>query len=302
MTLVILAAGLGSRYGGLKQIDPINDYGEFIIDYSVFDAKRAGFDRVVFVIKEENYNDFRETIGQRIEGHIKVEYCFQKMDDIPSWASIPEGRTKPWGTTQAVLAARNIVKDNFAVLNADDFYGRQTFEKVAEHLRHSDLDTEIPKYCMVGFKLDNTLTDHGSVSRGVCSTENGMLKTIVERTKIYRTPNGPVFVEDDGEHSLENDTIVSMNFWGFTPSVFTQLQERFEIFLKNLDKTSNPLKAECLLPNEIGNLLLDNKCTVNAYSTDSVWFGVTYHEDREGVVKNIAELTDGVKYPKGLWK
>ena len=301
MTLLILAAGLGSRYGGLKQLDPINDYGEFIIDYSVFDAKRAGFDRVVFVIKEENYEAFRETIGSRIEGHINVEYCFQKMDNIPSWASIPEGRTKPWGTTHAVLAAKDIIKDNFAVLNADDFYGADTFQKVAKHLVQADISSDKPEYCMVGFVLDNTLTDNGSVSRGVCVTENGMLNSIVERTKIYRTPNGPVYEENDGTYPLTDDTIVSMNFWGFTPTVFDQLEERFEIFLKQ-ELSENPLKKECLLPNEIGNLLKQDKCTVRAYSTDSVWFGVTYHEDREGVVKNIGELTDGVRYPKGLWK
>jgi NDP-sugar pyrophosphorylase family protein len=302
MTLVILAAGLGSRYGGLKQLDPINKYGEFIIDYSVYDAKRAGFDRVVFIIKEENYNAFRETIGHRVEKHIKVEYCFQKMDDIPSWASIPEGRTKPWGTTQAVLAARDIVKDNFAVCNADDFYGSDTFAKVAAHLKRNDLDGALPEYAMVGFVLNNTLTDNGSVSRGVCVTENGMLKSIVERTKIYRTPAGTVFNEDGKETKLADDTIVSMNFWGFTPAVFPQLQECFNDFLKNLKNNPNPLKAECLLPNDIGNLLKKKACKVRAYSTESVWFGVTYIEDKPNVMKNIDNLTDGVKYPKGLWK
>lgn len=301
MTLLILAAGLGSRYGGLKQLDPINDYGEFIIDYSVFDAKRAGFDRVVFVIKEENYDSFRETIGSRIEGHIKVEYCFQKMDNIPAWASIPEGRTKPWGTTHAVLAAKDVVKDNFAVLNADDFYGFDTFKKVAAHLVDAKDNADKPEYCMVGFVLDNTLTDHGSVSRGVCVTEGGMLRSIVERTKIYRTPNGPVFEEDEKQYPLTNDTIVSMNFWGFTPSVFALLEERFENFLRT-ELAENPLKKECLLPNDIGMLLKADKCDVRAYSTDSVWFGVTYKEDRPGVVKNIGDLTDGVRYPKGLWK
>lgn len=301
MTLLILAAGLGSRYGGLKQLDPINDYGEFIIDYSVFDAKRAGFDRVVFVIKEENYEAFRETIGSRIEGHIKVDYCFQRMDDIPAWAVIPEGRTKPWGTTHAVLAARDIVKDNFAVLNADDFYGFDTFKKVAAHLAKTDINGPSPEYCMIGFVLDNTLTDHGSVSRGVCVTEKGMLQSIVERTKIFRTLDGPVFEENGERYPLTDDTIVSMNFWGFTPSVFKQLESRFETFLQT-ELLEDPIKKECLLPNEIGNLLKANECTVKAYSTDSVWFGVTYHEDREGVVKNIGDLTDGIKYPKGLWK
>ena len=302
MTLVILAAGLGSRYGGLKQLDPINKYGEFIIDYSVFDARRAGFDRVVFVIKEENYDAFRETIGKRIEGHIKVEYCFQRMEDIPSWASIPEGRTKPWGTTQAVLAARGIVDDNFAVCNADDFYGADTFAKVAAHLRRNDIDKATPEFCMIGFKLDNTLTDNGSVSRGVCSIENGILKDIVERTKIYRTQTGTVYLEDDREYPLSDDTIVSMNFWGFTPAVFGLLEERFNDFLRNLDKSGNPLKAEALLPNDVGIILKKGQATVRAYSTESVWFGVTYHEDRDGVVKNIDDLTDGVRYPKGLWR
>ncbi len=301
MTLLILAAGLGSRYGGLKQLDPINEYGEFIIDYSVFDAKRAGFDRVVFVIKEENYEAFRETIGSRIEGHIKVEYAFQKMDDIPEWASVPEGRSKPWGTTHAVLAARDIIDDNFAVCNADDFYGADTFRKVAAHLVRNDINTAIPQYCMVGFVLNNTLTDNGSVSRGVCVTKDGMLNSIVERTKIYCTPDGPVFEENGERFPLTNDTIVSMNFWGFTPAVFPQLQNRFELFLKN-ELVENPLKKECLLPNDIGLMLADNACTVRAYSTDSVWFGVTYHEDRADVVVKIGALTDGVRYPKGLWK
>lgn len=301
MTLLILAAGMGSRYGGLKQLDPINDYGEFIIDYSVFDAKRAGFDRVVFVIKEENYEAFRETIGSRIEGHIKVEYAFQRMNDIPEWASVPEGRTKPWGTTQAVLAARDIIHDNFAVCNADDFYGADTFAKVAAHLSNPALDPASHDYCMVGFVLNNTLTDNGSVSRGVCVTRDGMLNSIVERTKIYRTPNGPVFEENDERFPLTDDTIVSMNFWGFTPAVFPQLQHRFETFLRG-ELAENPLKKECLLPSDIGLMLGDNSCTVRAYSTDSVWFGVTYHEDRADVVAKIGALTDGVRYPKGLWK
>ena len=301
MTLLILAAGLGSRYGGLKQLDPINDFGEFIIDYSVFDAKRAGFDRVVFVIKEENFEFFKETIGSRIEGHIKVDYCFQKMDNIPSWAKVPEGRTKPWGTTHAVLAAKEIVKDNFAVLNADDFYGFDTFKKVAAHLKKENIDGPIPEYCMVGFVLNNTLTDHGSVSRGVCMHNNGMLSNIVERTKIFRTSTGPVFEEDGVQTPLDNDTVVSMNFWGFTPAIFEQLEKQFENFLK-VELNENPLKKECLLPNEIGNLLDNDACKVRVYSTESVWFGVTYKEDRESVVKSIGALTDGVTYPKGLWK
>ncbi|NLW73301.1 MAG: NTP transferase domain-containing protein [Clostridiales bacterium] len=301
MTLVILAAGLGSRYGGLKQLEPINKYGEFIIDYSVFDAKRAGFDRVVFVIKEENYNAFRETIGRRIEGHIKVEYAFQKIEDIPSWAEIPEGRTKPWGTTQALLAARDIVDDNFAVCNADDFYGTDTFAKVASHLKRTDLDKPVPQYCMVGFLINNTLSENGSVSRGICETYKGMLNNIVERTKVYKTPAGPAYLDEGREVLLPDDTVVSMNFWGFTPAVFPQLESCFHEFLRDLKNSENPQKAEALLPTDVGKLLHRGECSVRVYSTDSVWFGVTYHEDREGVMKNIDELTDGVRYPRGLW-
>lgn len=302
MTLVILAAGLGSRYGGLKQLDPINDFGEFIIDYSVFDAKRAGFDRVVFVIKEENRDAFHDTIGHRLEGHIKVEYCYQCMDDIPAWASIPAGREKPWGTTQAVLAARHIVKDNFAVCNADDFYGSDTFAKVAQHLSRPDQKGDKPEFCMIGFALKNTLTDHGTVSRGVCETENNMLGGIIERTKIEKTPAGPVYIEKDGRFPLHNDTIVSMNFWGFTPAVFPLLDECFNDFLRSLDNAENPLKAEALLPNDIGNILRKKQAGVRVYSSDSVWYGVTYKEDKAGVQKSIGELTDGVRYPRGLWK
>ncbi len=301
MTLLILAAGLGSRYGGLKQLDPINEFGEFIIDYSVYDAKKAGFDTVVFVIKEENYQAFYETIGSRIEGHLNVKYCFQKMNDIPKWAEIPEGRTKPWGTTQAVLAAREVINDNFAVINADDFYGRDAFAKLAQHLKRDDIAGAKPEYCMVGFQLENTLTDNGSVSRGVCSANNGMLTTIVERTKIFRTQNGPIYRENDIDYPLTSDTLVSMNFWGFTPDIFPQLQERFECFLKN-DLVSDPMKKECLLPTDVDHLLNEGKCSVKVYSTDSVWFGVTYKEDRDGVVNNIKKLTDGVRYPHGLWK
>lgn len=302
MTLVILAAGLGSRYGGLKQLEPINKYGEFIIDYSVFDARRAGFNRVVFVIKEENYTAFRETIGRRIEGHINVEYAFQRLEDIPEWAEIPEGRTKPWGTTHALLAARSIVEDNFAVCNADDFYGADTFAKVAAHLSRDDLDKPIPEYCMVGFVLDNTLSDIGSVSRGICITDNGMLRNIVERTKVYRTPGGPVYLEDGREVGLAADTVVSMNFWGFTPVTFSQFEACFNEFLRNLKNNDNPQKAEALLPNDVGKLLASGLCGVRVYSTDSVWFGVTYQEDREGVMRSIDELTDGTIYPRGLWR
>ena len=301
MTLFILAAGMGSRYGGLKQIDPFTENGEFIIDFSIYDAIKAGFDRVVFNIKEENYDIFRETVGKRIEGKVKVEYVFQKLDMFIDNDEIPEGRVKPWGTTHALLCGMKALNEPFAVINADDFYGRDAYMKVAEFLRSVENDKEGGKYCMVGYRVGNTLTDNGSVARGVCHISDGKLDKIVERTKIYKTETGARFFEDDGTPvDLEPSTVVSMNFWGFTPSVFESLTEDFENFKKTIP--DNPLKSESLLPNSVGKMITDGKCEVSVLETSAKWFGVTYSDDKPVTVAKIKELiADGV-YPNGLWK
>lgn len=302
MTLLVLAAGMGSRYGGLKQIDPITESGEFIIDFSVFDAIRAGFDRVVFIIKKENLEDFRDTIGKRIEGKIKVDYAFQALDELVPAEKIPADRVKPWGTTHAVLCAGDVVgDDSFAVINADDFYGADAYARAAEFIRGAEKG-EGGHYCMVGYRLGNTLTDNGSVARGVCKTdENGMLDSIVERTKIFKEENGASFEDENGEKvMLPNDTVVSMNMWGFTSSVFAGLKEQFDLFINDADR--EPLKSECFLPNVVGALKNEGKCDVKVIETTARWYGVTYHDDKPGVVASINALIDAGEYPRGLWK
>ena len=299
MTLLVLAAGMGSRYGGLKQIDPITEDGEFIIDFSVYDAIRAGFDRVVFIIKEENYEDFKNTIGARIEGKIKVDYVFQTLDKLVSPDKIPDERVKPWGTTHAVLCAKKAIGDDgFAVINSDDFYGSDAYAKAADFIKNTDGN----HFCMIGYRLGNTLTDNGSVARGICQTdEDGMLTDIIERTKIYKTEGGAYFENEDGtKETLGNETVVSMNFWGFTPGLFKGAAEEFVKFI--YDENREPLKSECYLPNVVGALRRRSYCDVKVIETTARWYGVTYHDDKPEVVKKIKTLIDSGEYPKGLWK
>ncbi|MBQ7312734.1 MAG: nucleotidyltransferase [Clostridia bacterium] len=299
MTLFILAAGMGSRYGGLKQIDRFTEHGEFIIDFSIYDAIKAGFDRIVFVIKKENYEIFKETVGQRIEDKIKVEYVFQGLDSLVPAEKIPADRVKPWGTTHALLCGKEVLNDGFAVINADDFYGRDAFFKAAEFIKNADEnDTH---YCMVGYMLGNTLTDNGSVARGECyADENGMLTKITERTKLFKEEGGAYYEEDGETVHIPNTTVVSMNFWGFTPKVFEGLEEDFEAFLN--DASREPLKSESLLPNTIGKMINAGKCDVKVLTTTAKWFGVTYADDKPDVIAKLHALIEAGEYPKtGLW-
>ncbi|MBQ8208208.1 MAG: nucleotidyltransferase [Clostridia bacterium] len=296
MTLVILAAGMGSRYGGLKQIDPITDKGEFIIDFSIYDAIKAGFDKVVFVIKKENYEDFTETVGNRVAKSIKVEYAFQDIDNIPEGFSVPEGRTKPWGTAHAVLSAKDCVTDNFAVINSDDFYGRDAFMKLAAHLKNADKG----HCCMVGYVLDNTLTENGTVSRGECSVDaDGFLLNVTERTKLKRDGDMAAYEDDGTWHRIPKDTIVSMNCLGFTPAVFEHIEKGFASFLS---EKGTELKSEYYIPTAITEMMNSGVADVKVYSTDSVWYGVTYHEDKEKVQSSIRNMIAEGIYPDGLWK
>lgn len=297
MTLAILAAGMGSRYGGLKQLDPFTENGEFIIDFSVYDAILAGFDRVVFIIKKENYELFKETVGKRVEKHIKVEYAFQDLYDVPEWFTVPENRVKPWGTAQAVLATKSIINDNFAVINADDFYGRDCFVKIANHLKNA----KPGECCMVGYVLRNTLTKNGTVSRGVSTAdENGMLSSIVETTKIKVKNNDAEYLDENGNWvDLSGDSLVSMNCWGLTPDIFAPMQKKFEEFLSK--DHYDPLKSECYLPLVLNDIMNDGDCTIKVYSTDATWYGVTYAEDKPYVKASIQALMNEVEYPRSLW-
>ena len=300
MTLVVLAAGMGSRYGGLKQLDPITDNGSFIIDFTVYDAIKAGFDKVVFVIKRENYELFKETIGARIEKHIKVEYAFQELTDLPDGYKVPEGRMKPFGTAHAVLAARDCIDDNFAVVNADDFYGRDAFMKLGEHLSKKDLTEKgVSHCCMVGYELRNTLTENGTVSRGQCEIDgNGFLSDVTERTKIKQTDDGAAYEEDGKWISLSADTVVSMNCLGFAKEVIPHIQAGLVNFL---DTMGDPLKSEYYIPTAIKEMINAKQADVKVYSTDAVWYGVTYHEDKEFVQKSIRNLIASGEYPENLW-
>ena len=290
-----MAAGMGSRYGGLKQIDPVGPSGETIIDYSIFDAMRAGFGKLVFIIRKDIEQAFKETVGARFEKRIPVEYVYQELDKLPAGFSVPEGRTKPWGTTQAVLLAEDTIKEPFAVINADDFYGAESYKVLAEHLKSGS-----PDYAMVGFILRNTLSDFGSVARGVCRVNaEGFLERIEEMTSIERDGQGAKNTAPDGKSTpLSGDEAVSMNYWGFTPHIFPQLREVFERFLQ---KNSKELKSESYIPNAVGELVAAGKARVKVLHSNDPWFGVTYREDRPRVVDSIRALVDKGVYPSALW-
>ena len=302
--LVVMAAGMGSRYGGLKQIDPVGSQGEAILDYSLYDAHKAGFDTAVIIIKEAIRKDFMETVGERLKKcPMEIRYAYQELDDIPAGYTVPEGRTKPWGTCHAVLCAREAIGDApFAVINSDDYYGTSAYRVIYDALCHAQ-DTDTYDYYMVGYELGKTVTDHGSVARGICVTDGkGHLTGIDERTRIEKYPGGIHFTED-GEHWVDvpADTTVSMNLWGYTPGFLKELEARFPAFL---DKAlaENPIKGEFFLPLAVSQLIGEKKATVTVLTSPDKWYGVTYAADKPAVVAALRRMTDEGKYPNGLWK
>ena len=299
--LVIMAAGMGSRYGGLKQIDSVDDENDKIIDFSIFDARRAGFKKVIFIIKKENYELFKEAIGDAVSNHIEVEYVFQELTDIPEGERLYENRTKPYGTAHAVRSVRNVVHGPFAVINADDFYGREAFEKIYNYLVNTK--GERGNYCMVGFKLGNTLTENGSVSRGICSVDdNGNLVDITERTKIISTEDGAAYTENDKDYiPISADTMTSMNIWGFNEDFLKEIDDAFVKFYKE-ELPQNIEKAECYLPFVVDRMIKSNRATVKVLSSSDTCLGVTYKEDKEYVKDKIAQLKSQGVYPKYLWQ
>lgn len=301
--LVIMAAGMGSRYGGLKQIDPVDEFGNIIMDYSIFDAKRAGFKKVVFIIKKEIESDFKEIIGDRISKFVNVEYVYQQLGTLPEGYTLPKGRVKPWGTAHAILCCLDAVDAPFAVINADDYYGKDAFVSIYNYLSEVKDDAQY-RYAMVGYVLENTLTENGSVARGVCEVdENNMLTNITERTHIEKTQTGAAFTENDGETWVNIDlaSIVSMNMWGFTPSILTETKARFSQFL-DTSLTNNPLKCEYFLPSVVGELLTENKATAKVLTSTDRWYGVTYREDKEAVENAIQTFKNNQIYPVRLWE
>lgn len=297
-TLFVLAAGMGSRYGGLKQLDGLGPNGETIMDYSIFDAIRGGFGKIVFVIRKTFEQDFREKIISKYENHIPVEVVFQDLDNLPEGFTCPEGRQKPWGTNHAVLMGKDVIKEPFAVINADDFYGRDSFAVLGAWL--TNIAGEKNEYCMVGYRVGNTLSESGSVARGVCETnEAGYLTGVVERTAIEKIDGEIQFKDENGNKVvLEENTPVSMNMWGFTPDYFQYSEEYFKEFLK--ENISN-LKCEYFIPLMVNKLIIEGTATVKVLDTTSKWFGVTYAADRQGVVDKIQALIDAGEYPNKLF-
>ncbi len=299
-TLVVMAAGIGSRYGGLKQIDPVGPGGEAVLDYSVFDARRAGFGQVVFVIRRDIEKDFRDALGRRFEQQIEVRYAFQELTNLPSGYQVPAGRQKPWGTGHAVLSAAESVREPFAVINADDFYGAESYRVLAEFLIHPPPCPGRDLFAMVGFQLARTLSEHGTVARGVCQSDaDGYLQSVVELTGIEQTPDGIRNQEAEGTYrKLTGHEIVSLNFWGFTPAFFPELRRLFHEFL---DHNQANLKAEFYLPFAVNTLLVANQARVRVLETPASWFGVTYREDRPVVIDRIRALVRAGAYPERLW-
>lgn len=301
--LVIMAAGMGSRYGGLKQIDPIDAQGHIIMDFSIFDAKRAGFEKVVFIIKKENEADFKSAVGNRMEEIMDVAYVYQDLQNIPKGFKVPEGRVKPWGTAHAVLSCIDEIDGPFAVINADDFYGKDAFRVIYDYLSTHEDDDKY-RYTMVGYKLANTVTDNGHVARGICSTNAaGELTGIFERTRIEKRDGGIAFTEDDGQtwNDVSGDALVSMNMWGFTRSILDEIQAGFPAFLEE-GIGKNPMKCEYFLPTVVSNLLEEKRATVTVLESADKWYGVTYKEDKPVVMEAIANMKSTGLYPEMLWE
>lgn len=297
-TLVLLAAGIGSRYGGLKQVDSVGPSGEAIMDYSIYDALKAGFGHVIFIIRKDIEADFRQAFTDKLEGKVDFSLVYQEIDTLPEPYQVPEGRIKPWGTAHAVMVAANHVHEPFAVINADDYYGSDAFRQMASFLAKRAEDET--NYAMIGYDLENTLSEFGSVSRGICSTDaSSFLLSVTERTKIERFKGKIVFNDNDNKTSIEGSVPVSMNFWGFTPSFFRQLDELFGVFM-NSDR--DILKGEFYLSSAVDSLIHSGKATVKVLPTESKWFGVTYREDKPFVVNKIKLLTENGSYPDSLWK
>ena len=302
MTLLIMAAGMGSRYGGIKQIEPVGTHNELIIDYSIFDAIRAGFKKVVFIIRRDIEKDFREAIFDRISKHIKAEYVFQDLNDLPGGFTVPEGRKKPWGTAHAILAARHVIKEPFCAINADDFYGAEAFDKIAMFLKTMEGGQTAGKMksALVGYKLCNTVSDQGSVSRGVCVADsNDNITEVVERTKIEKRGDKIGYIENEQFHELNPNSDVSMNFWGFSADLMTVLEDKFTQFLKEHGTSE---KAEYPIPTVIGEMVADGKMDLKLLKSDGMWLGFTYPEDKIIVKTEIEKMIKDGVYPTPLWK
>lgn len=299
LTLVVLAAGMGSRYGGLKQCDPVGPSGETIMDYSVYDAVHAGFDRVIFVIRRDFEDEFRKVVGSKYASAVKVEYAFQSLDDLPDGYAVPEGREKPWGTAHALRSVRDLIDGPFAAINADDFYGSDSFTKLAEFLKSTDPASS--EFALVGFRLDHTLSENGSVARGVCTVDDsGKLTTVTEMTKIVSVSGGAQDISNpDNPVSYTGEERVSMNLWGFTPIFMKELVSEFSVFL---DASISNLKSEWYIPFVVDRMIQEGRADVSVLPTESSWFGVTYRDDKPDVVAAISELVAQGVYPGELWK
>lgn len=299
MTLLVLAAGMGSRYGGLKQMDPMGPNGETVLDYSVFDAIRAGFTRVVFVLRKDFADDFKEQVGSRFADKIKVEYAFQDLDDLPEGFSLPEGRNKPWGTTHAVLAARELLNEPFAVINADDFYGSDSYVQISKYFSMQHANDGKDHYCMVGYDLNNTLSDHGTVNRGICKLDGKLLVDVEEHLEIKKDATGVCKGKNLADELVEIpvNAIASMNFWGFQPSIIEHFTTHFIEFLK---QRGTEMKSECYIPTVVDALIKNEQADCEVLETTSTWFGVTYPDDKEKVVQSINQLIENGDYPSSL--
>ncbi len=301
LTLVVMAAGIGSRYGGLKQVDPVGPSGEIVLDYAVYDALRAGFDKVVFILRRDIEDLFRERVGRAIERRAEVAYAFQSLDQVPPGFAVPAGRTKPWGTAQAILCARDAVVTPFAAINADDFYGRGAYADMAVELRRPRPAGGPLEFAMAGYVIDNTLSEHGHVARGICAAgPDGCLVDVKERFRIQRFPDGIKDTEDGGKTwvTLPPDSIASMNFWGFTPALFPELAARFPEFLRTI---KDPLKSEFLIPEVVGEMVREGRARVKVLPTAEKWFGMTYTDDRPRFQHAVRDLVKKGVYPEKLW-